>query len=60
MFTCGQGSGGTKPIFSLTDSFFDAALATIWPFRLPPELMLGLKYGQKILEWIILHKELGH
>ena len=47
-------------IFSLTDSFFDPALATIWPITLPPELILGLTYGQKILEWINLYIEVGH
>ena len=37
-------------IGSLTNSFYDPALANISAFRLPPELILSLKYGQKTLE----------
>ena len=47
-------------IGSLTNSFYDTALATILAFRLPPEVILSLKYGQKTLEWIILYIQLGH
>ena len=47
-------------IGSLTNSFYDPALATISAFRLPPEVILSLKYGQKTLEWIILYIQLGH
>ena len=47
-------------IASLTNSFYDPALAKISAFRLPPELILSLKYGQKTLEQIILYIQLGH
>ena len=47
-------------IGSLTNSFYDPALANISAFRLPPELILSLKYGQKTLEQIILYIQLGH
>ena len=60
VFACGQGTKfratGAKntSISDLTNSFCDTEFATIWPFRLPLQLILEPKYdqiGQSIQEW---------